>query len=297
MQGIRTQKVEPALKLFQGETWLTLTGLLGFLLAGWCAVWVILKGGAVPPEGNVSDAFSFDAALGLFLLTTAAILPLSGMSTRGRTVFRWSYIVLALYSYSIETIQHFRGINPRFTEEGGITDVMLGIIFGVVALFLVLFYLILAVQYFRRKTSKNRPELILGIRYAMVMIMISFVTGICMSVLQGRYIGTDGNMLWLHTFGFHAVQAIPFIAWLSERMAVPSRTKRRYIHFAGIIYLAGLFAIGCQTFMGRSIFEWSLLPLFAFTCILIWVGIAASALRITVAGMKKANTIGLNDKS
>ncbi len=65
-----------------------LTGLLGFLLAAVCGVWTLINGGEVAPGGDVSKAFSFNAALGIFLLSTAAILPFSAMGVRSRAVFR-----------------------------------------------------------------------------------------------------------------------------------------------------------------------------------------------------------------
>jgi hypothetical protein len=41
------------------------------------------------------------------------------------------------------------------------------------------------------------------------------------------------------------------------------------IHASGIFYLLGLAAIGWQTYLGYSIFTWSLLPLFTACCFLI----------------------------
>jgi hypothetical protein len=62
-------------KFFEGEKWMVLTGLLGFLIAEICAIWVMLYGGPVTPDGDVLKVVSFDAALGIFLLSTAAIIP------------------------------------------------------------------------------------------------------------------------------------------------------------------------------------------------------------------------------
>jgi hypothetical protein len=174
----------PAVKLFEGERWLALTGLLGVLLAGLCAVWVMLNGGPVSPYGDVSKAISFNAALGLFLLSTAAIIPLSALGVKSRAFFRWSYILLALYAYSAETVQNFRGV-------------------------------------------------------------------------------------MLHGLGFHALQAVPFVAWLTERTSLTPPVRRRWIHLTGIAYLLGLTVIGWQTILGYSIFEWSALPLLAVGCFLI----------------------------
>lgn len=263
MRNHNIGETKPAVKFFEGEKWLVLTGLLGFLLAGVCALWIILYGGEVSPEGDLSKAFSFNAALGMFLLSTAAISPFSGMKAKNRAFFRWSYIILALYSYFAETVQNFRGVNPRFVQDGSAFDIGVGSGFAFVALLLVLYYLVLAIQYFRRKAYDLRPELVLGIRYAMIAIMLSFAAGIWISVNQGRLIGLHGNIIWLHGLGFHALQAVPLVAWLTERTSLTPTVRRRWIHLTGIAYLIGLLAIGWQTFLGNSIIEWSVLPILA----------------------------------
>lgn len=137
------------------------------------------------------------------------------------------------------------------------------------ALLLVLFYLILVIQYFRKKAYKLRPELVLGIRYAMIAVMVSFAAGIWISFNQGRITGLHGNMIWLVGLGFHALQAVPFVAWLTERKSLHAPVRIRLIHMTGIAYLLGLMAIGWQTFLGSSIFEWALLPLLTSCCFLI----------------------------
>lgn len=276
---------KPAVKFFEGEKWLVLTGLLGFLLAGVCALWIILYGGEVSPEGDLFKAFSFNAALGMFLLSTAAISPFSGMKEKSRAFFRWSYIILALYSYFAETVQNFRGVNPRFVQDGSAFDIGVGSGFAFVALLLVLYYLVLAIQYFRRKAYNLRPELVLGIRYAMIAIMLSFAAGIWISVNQGRLIGLHGNIIWLHGLGFHALQAVPLVAWLTERTSLTPTVRRRWIHLTGIAYLIGLLAIGWQTFLGNSIMEWSVLPILACGCFLIALAVGAQMLRQTTKAL------------
>lgn len=274
-------ETKPAVKFFEGEKWLVLTGLLGFLLAGVCALWIILYGGEVSPKGDLSKAFSFNAALGMFLLSTAAISPFSGMKAKSRAFFRWSYIILALYSYFAETVQNFRGVNPRFVQDGSAFDIGVGNGFAFVALLLVLYYLVLAIQFFRRKAYNLRPELVLGIRYAMIAIMLSFAAGIWISVNQGRLIGLQGNIIWLHGLGFHALQAVPLVAWLTERTSLTPVARRRWIHLTGIAYLLGLLAIGWQTFLGYSIIEWSVLPLLACGSFMIALASGVLVLRQT----------------
>jgi hypothetical protein len=282
----------PGVKLFQGERWLVMTGMLGFLLAGICAVWVLLYGGPISPRGDVSKAVSFDAALGIFLLSTAAISPLSAMGERSKAFFRWSYIVLALYSYGAETVQNFRGVNPRFVKDGTAFDVWVGSGFAFVALLLVLYYLFLAIQYFRRNANKLRPELIVGIRYAMIAVMLSFAAGIWISVNQSRFTGLHGNIIWLHGLGFHALQVMPLVAWLAERTSLTTPVRCRWIQLTGITYLLGLAAIGYQTLLGHSLLEWSVLPLLACGCFLFTIAIGAFMLRqatISTRGFKSVS--------
>ncbi|EFU39858.1 hypothetical protein PVOR_21264 [Paenibacillus vortex V453] len=256
-------------KLYKQETWLMLAGLIGFLLAGFCGIWVLLNGGPVAPDGDVSKAISFTAALGIFTISTAAILPVSGLRPRSKSIFRCCYIFLVLFSYFAETVQNFRGVNPRFVQNGSAFDVVIAISFSAVALLLLILYLIFGLQYFRKQAMKAHPELVLGIRYAMIAVLISFAAGIWISINAGRFTGIGGNIIWLHGLGFHALQAIPFVAWLSLRKSFNPAAKPILIHMSGIAYLLGLVAIGWQTLLGYSIAEWSLLPILAGSCFLI----------------------------
>ncbi|WP_274654781.1 hypothetical protein [Paenibacillus humicola] len=279
-------------KLFSGEKWLVIAGLLGFVLAAFCGVWTLVYGGPVAPNGNLVNAISFDAAIGIFMLSTAAVSPLSAFGRKGRAFFRWSFIVLVLYAYFAETVQNFRGVNPRFAKGLAPFDQNVGGIFAFVALLLIIFYLVFAAGFFFRKASDSRPELVLGIRYAVLAVMISFAAGVWMSVNAGRFTGISGNIIWLHGLGFHALQAVPFMAWLTERTRLPARIRRLYVHAAGFSYLLGLAAIGWQTMNGRSVLEWSPLPLLA--CAFFLAGIAAgiAAFRLALIGPRESVPAG-----
>ena len=257
---------------------MVLTGLLGFLLAAICGVWVLLYGGPVAPDGDVMKAFSFNAALGIFLLSTAAIMPFTALGKTSRAIFRWSYILLALYSYGAETMQNFRGVDPRFVKDGTPFDDWVGDIFTFVALFLVLFYSFAAIPFFRAKAYRLRPELVAGIRYAMIAIMLSFAAGIWISINNGRFVGPHGNIIWLHGLGFHALQVVPLIAWLSERSSFAVAVRKRIIHLTGIAYLIGLVGIGWQTYLGAPVQELSLFPILSLICFLITIALGAMLL-------------------
>ncbi|WP_276356117.1 hypothetical protein [Cohnella caldifontis] len=279
MNGAAARRGGKTAGWFEGEKGLVLTGLLGFVLAGICGIWVLLNGGPVSPDGDVSKAFSFNAAIGIFLLSTAAIAPFSGMSPGKRTFFRRTYILLALYSYAAENIQNFRGVNPRFVQDGSAFDNAVSSGFALVAFLLVAFYLFFAVHFFSRKAYAGHPLIVLAIRYAMAATLISFAAGIWISVNQGRFTGVHGNIIWLHGLGFHAMQAVPLVAWLAERSTFPSPARRLWIHVTGASYFAGLAAIGIQTWNGLSLLEWSVYPVLAGCCFLVSLAAGAIVLR------------------
>ena len=43
---------------------------------------MFFKGSIILPVGNMRDAFSFNAAIGIYVLSIAAILPLTRLGTR-----------------------------------------------------------------------------------------------------------------------------------------------------------------------------------------------------------------------
>lgn len=292
MPGKVEQGTKGKIRLFEGERSLVLTGLLGFLLAAICGVWTLINGGEVAPGGDVSKAFSFNAALGIFLLSTAAILPFSAMGVRSRAVFRRVYIGLALYSYGAETIQNFRGANPRFIVDGSAFDKAVGNVFAFVALMLVVFYVYAGVQFFRSRAYKLNPAVALSVRYALLAVVVSFAAGIWISANQGRYVGAHGNIIWLHGLGFHALQAVPLVAWLAGRTSMREAARRTLIHITGVSYFLGLLAIGWQTMNGHAVLEWSGLPLAAGFCFLISLAAGALALRKAVLEFRPGSRTG-----
>lgn len=258
-------------KLFEGEKLLVIVSLIGFLLAAVCALYMTVNGAIILPEGNVKSAFSFNAAIALFVLCMAAFMPISGLNPRKRVRIRWGFILTALIGYGIETIQHFRGINPRFTKAGTISDTIVGGFFGLISLVLIIVTVLLAVSFFSRRGPIKRPLLNLGIRYAFVSTMIAFVAGIFMSVLQSRYTGAAGNFIVLHGLGFHALQTLPLLGWLLEQAKSEENRARRLIHIGSIAWIISNVFIGIQTILGGTVFELTILPIVAAAALLIWV--------------------------
>lgn len=261
------------MKLFEGERWLVITGLLGFTLANGIAMYICLQGAIILPEGDLRDAFSFNVAIGIFLLSVAAILPFARFGVRKRKVFRGLLIIASLYSYTIETVQNFRGFNPRFSREGSFVEIIGGMLFGVVSLIIVVLMLLLTIQFFRIKTPFERPLLLIGIRYALFSVLIANLAGIWMILLQDRFSGDTGNIIVLHGIGFHALQTLIFLGWLLEKAQLAERVKKLLLHFGCISWTISIVIIGLQTGLGRTVFELTTLPIISCILLLVWFGI------------------------
>jgi len=240
----------------KSEKWLTLTGVLGIVLGIGIQFYIAFFGAKTGIEGDLTKAVSFDLALGIFMMTTAIIVSYANFKPRSLYTFRWFYMIAAFYSYGLETIQHFRGINPRFSQVGSPIDQILGAVFALLAIFMIFFYGLLARQFFLKGSmAQSDSNVILGIRYGMISTFLAFAAGLWISLLQSRYTGASGNIIWLHGLGFHGLQLIPLIAWLLGKQKHYSGTG--LIHFSGVMWIICMLLIGYQTFLGKSIFEFS----------------------------------------
>ena len=278
---------EPTVKLFEGERALVITGILGFILSAGIAIYMLFRGSIILPEGNVKDAFSFNAAIGTYILSIAAILPLTRLNSARRKAVRRLFIFTSLYCYTIETVQNFRGISPRFSREGTVVDMAAGILFGVVSLVLVGLAVVLTVHFLRLKKPTQRPLLIMGIRYAFISVLAANIAGLWMILLQDRLTGVTGNIIVLHGIGFHALQTLVLPAWLLEKAVINESFKKRLIHAGCIAWLLMIVMIGIQTALGHSVFEITGLPIMAFLLFLIWFGTVVVACMLRFKKRKK----------
>ncbi|MFD0697304.1 hypothetical protein ACFQZT_24835 [Paenibacillus sp. GCM10027628] len=262
----------PNMKLFAGEKLLVYVGLAGFVLAGVIAIYIGLSGSVILPEGSAERAFSFNAAIAMFILSIAAILPLSGLSHRKRSGVRRFFIPAILFAYGVETVQQFRGINPRFSRIGSVIDSVVGALFGLDSLLIIVVTVLLAIPFFRRRKANGRPLVVLGIRYAFLSTMAAFAAGLWMIAISSRYTGAAGNLIVLHGLGFHALQALPLLGWLLEKARSGELIARRLIHTGSTAWLISVLLVGLQTAFGRTVFELTALPLLAGIMLLVWLG-------------------------
>ncbi|HUR00315.1 MAG TPA: hypothetical protein VM166_12745 [Gemmatimonadaceae bacterium] len=254
--------------------WLAAVGIIAGLVCLAVDAW---RGGVpIGAEGDLSKPASFNIAIGIYLLTLAMLFPSSGLTPRGAR--RWIGWTIALFSYAIvlETVQTFRGLDPRFSRVGSPVDNILGGVFGLNAIGFIVLFVVLARGFFRHRPDLRAP-VVLAIRYGCISTMAAFGAGVWMSAIQGRHTGAAGNVLPLHALGFHGLQAIPVIALLLVWSGAEDGTAQRWVHGAGLAWLAVCAAVFYQTFIGRSVFERSPAVIVSAFLMMVWAAIAAFA--------------------
>jgi hypothetical protein len=257
---------------------LTAMGFAGIILGLVClAVLAVRHGVPIPPEGDLHKPASFDIAVGIYLLTVTLLLPSAGFSERGKKRWvRWN-VALFGYGYTLETVQIFRGLDPRFSKHGTALDQIAGGVFFLVALGTLVLFIIMAVRFFRRGRPDADSPMLLAIRYGCVTALGAFAAGIWMSVIAGRHTGAAGNILPLHALGFHGLQAVPLIALLLLWSGYDSQATRKWVHATGVVWVAACAAVAWQTIAGRSVSEVAPAPLSTAFLLAVWVGIGIFA--------------------
>jgi hypothetical protein len=268
------------LAAYREERGVTAVALAGIALGGIAFIAAGLRGAGVPPEGDLMKPATFDVAVGLFLVSLVPWLPVSGFSEAARRRWRLWMMGLGIYAFGIETIQQFRGIDPRFSQAEPGSQV-LGAIFFASALGIMTLAVALAARAFEASAIGRRGLLVIAARWAGVSMLMGFLAGFWLSANQGRFVGEAGNLLPLHAAGFHAVQAVPLVALMLAWSRVPLDAARGWVHVAGAAWAAACLAIWWQTALGRAVTD---LATAAGGAAVVLLGLwALSALRALVA--------------
>ena len=265
--------------LFQGERALFFTGLFGLGLSAVCFAAMAKHGILIEPEGHLEKAATFDAAMGIFLLTLALIAPSAGFSRGGGRIWRFSLVGLALFGYSVETVQVFRGLDPRFSRVGTTADQVLGGVFFLSAVGIMICFIVLTLRFFFRSTDDRDGPLVLALRYGSVAALLAFGIGIAMSVRGSPRVAEAGNLLPLHAAGFHGLQAVPLVALFFRWAGRSLEDARASVHLAGILWLVACVAIAFQSFGGYSLFEPSVASALALLALGAWAVLFTRAAR------------------
>ena len=287
---VTEDSVIPAvLGLWRRERMLVGLGSAGLLLAVVCAGVAFVNGGwLIPPEGRLLEAAKFDAALGIYLLTLALILPLAGMTRRGRRRWVSWTLGLSIFAFAMENIQAWRGLDPRFSKVAGAFDQALGGLFFLSALGVAAVFVILIAGFFRRDTLPDHPALRLALRYAGAAALMAFTVGVLMSVLQGRFMNGTGNLMPIHASGFHGLQALPLVALLFGWSRIPTSAAVRWVHFAGIGWLAVCLGLLAQAVAGLEPTRLTPAMLVSIAGGVLWAGTLLYAWRASLARTARA---------
>lgn len=252
---------------------LTGLGFLGVTLGALCMVGAVIHGDRVHPEGSLIETATFNGSIGVFVLTIGVLLPGVRWTRRGRRVWIVLMVAAMVYAYGIETVQAFRGLDPRFSRVAGPVDQALGGVFLIDALFIMGLFTVLTVKYFRTPST----PVVVAVRYGTVACFIAFSVGILMSATNGRQVGEAGNLLVLHAAGFHGLQAVPFVALLLQWAGGEPSRRGRLVHLAGLSWLGACAAIGWQSGAGVSVTEISAAAVVTGLCLLTFGVVAVRA--------------------
>jgi hypothetical protein len=244
--------ISQILATYREERGVTAVALAGLALGAVALLAAGLRGAEVPPEGDLMKPATFDVAVGLFMLSLIPWLPVSGFEETARRRWRLWMIGLGIYAFAVETIQQFRGIDPRFSQAEPASQI-LGAIFFASALGIMSLAVALAARAFEASAVGRRGLLVIAARWAGVSMLMGFLAGFWLSANQGRFVGEAGNLLPLHAAGFHAVQAVPLVALMLAWSRVPVDAARRWVHVAGAAWAAACLAIWWQTALGRAV--------------------------------------------
>ena len=257
---------------------LAVLGFVGIVLGVFCFAVMFARGGVpIPPEGDLEKPATFNIAVGIYILTIALLLPSAGFSERGRRRWVAWTVVFFVYGYTVETVQTFRGLDPRFSKVGTPWDQMIGGIFFLTAVSLLVLFIIMALRFFRRPGLSVDSTVLLAIKYGCVTTLGAFAAGVWMSVIGGRHTGPAGNILPLHALGFHGLQTVPVVALLLLWAGAKSDDARKWVHLTGVAWLAACAAVAWQTVAGRSVFEVTPATLVTAFVLAVWSGVALFA--------------------
>ena len=149
--------------VFREERALALTALGGVAIGAIVLAIAFVRGPIVEPEGDLMKPATFDTAVGIFILSLIPWLPASGFTDAGRRLWRRWMIAMLIYAFGIETVQQFRGIDPRFSVAEPASQIFGGLFFAS-ALAIAVMSIGLGVRAFDASDAGRRGLLVMAAR-------------------------------------------------------------------------------------------------------------------------------------
>ena len=206
----------------------------------------------------------FMTSITIFLWTVAWFMLETENKPRARAIVRWTIAAAMLVEIFCITMQSVRGVTSHFNHETAFDDAIfsimgLGVVFNTLAMALFL-------SIIRRDTPPSRAGYIWGIRLGVALFLVASLQGVMIVINDAHSVpGPDGGpglpfVNWstqygdlriAHFFSMHAMQALPLIGFVLDRMRLAA--ARNVVIAAGILWLAvtgGLLLLALQ---GRPI--------------------------------------------
>ena len=236
---------------------------------------LIVTGGAW--EGPVSwrKAMSFGLSFGITTVSLAWIMNFLPK----RRVLNWVLMgVLGLAIFGevfLVTMQKWRGVASHFnfaTSFDSTVFTLMGILIAIVGIVTVV---ITMMSFFTLKAS---PSIALAIRVGLLLFLVSTAAGgfmiqngnekvfasetrafVSSAVADASIFGAAGQVKFVHAVTLHALQLLPFLAWLMMFTSLSERQRKKNIWLATVGYVGLAAVISMQTLNGVAPFDLNLL--------------------------------------
>jgi hypothetical protein len=215
-------------------------------------------------EGPISwrKPIVFGFSGGITSISVAWVMGYLG-ARKSLNVLSWVFAVCMFIEVGLITMQKWRGTASHFNNATPF-DTVVFYLMGTLIIIVAIIITIITVYSFRGLNTT--PEMALAIRTGLTLLIVGNLLGILL-VSYGSYIlraipghapniyGQSGMMKVPHAIALHAIQVLPFLAWLlrftkyeaSSRIAI---VKMAVIGYSGLQIFAML-----QTFTGRAPFD------------------------------------------
>ncbi len=256
---------------------LTAVGLLMAASAAFHTVVFLHSGTAW--EGPVS--WRKPITFGLSLALTAFTLALVESRLRLRPVVSWFLLGALSAAFVLEdflvTLQAWRGVPSHFNTAAPF-DAMVFSAMGATVTVIVVVIVSLAILSFT-SAKTGAPALTLAIRAGMMLLVAGQVLGVAIIAVgetaalagneaavfgpEGVVVGAAGVLKSPHGIALHAIQIVPLLGWLVQRISWSDARRRRAVGSAAAGYALVLAVSVFQAYTGQAQFALSLVALTA----------------------------------
>lgn len=178
-------------------------------------------------------------------------------------------VIVMVFEQLVITAQAFRGQLSHFNE----TDLMGMVLFSLMGLMITwnTFEVWRGAVKFRKQDDQIHPALKAGIYWGLMIFVLGSFIGGYMGYLRSHQIGGPmgeaglplfnwsvnyGDVRVSHFIGLHALQILPFFAWLLIKNNTHHKNLSLLVHIFALMYLAIVIVTLIQAILGHSVVFW-----------------------------------------